>query len=137
MRKNGWKVGGKTFKIHAFANVPIVNHKLVRTGNFLLNGLQFGIDLPLTAQDQIGKVWEYLPGKIGNEPGSWGGHLVWNKDYPDGLPNVITWGEEQEMTWEFAEHYVDETFAIVDDRNCKASVLDVPRLEQYLKAVGG
>ena len=136
-RKNGWKIGGKAYKIHAFANTTPYNHQLVKAGCFLLNGMLFGLDLPLTAQDQIGKVWEYLPDTAGNEPRSWGGHLVWNKDYPDGDPVVQTWGAPQEMTWEFLEHYSSpsEVFAVVDNKDSKSSVLDEKRLDSYLQAI--
>ena len=135
-RKHGWRTGGKTYKLHAFASVPVTDHRLVKAGSFLLNGLLIGINLPLTAQDQLGKTWEYQPWKKGSEAGSWGGHLVWNKDFPYGLPNVITWGKDQEMTWEFAEHYVDEIYAVVDAPNCKESILNLDLLKSYLKAVG-
>jgi hypothetical protein len=132
-RKNGWIAAGHKYRIYAFAAVDVFNHPLVKTGNFLLNGLLFGISLPLTAQDQVGKVWEVVNGP-GNEPNSWGGHLVFNKDYPDGQPNVITWGNNQEMTWGFAEKYCDEVYAVVDDKDSKSSVLDITLLKSYLDA---
>lgn len=134
-RKNGWKVKGKTYKIHAYGLVNQCDPQAVKTGCYLLNGLLVGLTLPLTAQDQIGKVWEVVD-KPGNQPNSWGGHLVFMMDFPDGIPHVMTWGKSQEMTWDFLARYCDELFAVVDNKNSKASLLNLPELEKYLKAVG-
>ena len=133
-QKVGWKVGNKTYKIYAYAYVPKAKHDLVKAGNFLLNGLQLGISLPLSAQDQIGKVWDVTTG-AGSEPGSWGGHCVWFIDYPNGMPNVVTWGKPQEMTWAFFDKYVDECWAVVDNKDSKSSSLDLTTLDKYFHDV--
>lgn len=129
-----WKAAGRRYGIYAFASVPVLNHQLVKTGIYLLNGLQFGLNLPLSAQDQ--EVWDVAEGpEYECEPGTWGGHLVWSLDYNDTGPRVVTWGEIKQLTWAFADIYTDEVFATVDDKNSKSSTLNVELLDSYLKAV--
>jgi len=116
-------------KIYAFMAIDPKNHDQVRTAHYLFGGLDVGLSLPVTAQAQTGKgkVWDYLPGANGSEPGSWGGHDVNLEDTlgPErprstvagtsqaGLA-IITWGELQRVTWAFWDAYVDECYAILE-----------------------
>jgi hypothetical protein len=100
--------------IFAFASVSPSNHNLVQVGAYLFGGLYIGIDLPLSAEQQLerGQPWDWVGGHLGR-PGSWGGHAVNVVEYdPSGL-TVVTWGALQRMTWQFWDHYVDESYVIV------------------------
>ena len=84
---------------------------------YLFGGIDIGLELPISAQKQIGKTWD-VPrgGATGNgEPGSWGGHCVTIYDY-DGNGKFVccTWGQLQKMTAKFLQTYCDnEAFAVV------------------------
>ena len=49
-RQKGWKVGKRTYKIQAFAEVNFKNHAQVRQGIFADVGLGLGVQLPKAAQ---------------------------------------------------------------------------------------
>lgn len=78
--------------------------------------VDIGIMLPLTAQRQVGRVWDV----VGNpridrdsQPGSWGGHSVIVCGYDSEGLICITWGAIQRMTWSFWKTYVDEAHALL------------------------
>lgn len=104
-RKTG--VGGH--RIAGYVSVT-VDKAHARTATWLFGGLQLGIDLPITAKAQIGKVWTVGRGSDG-WPGSWGGHATPVLGYDASHLFVITWGAVQRMTWGFFNRYVDESYA--------------------------
>jgi hypothetical protein len=107
-RKEG--IGGH--KITAFVGLDEANVDHIKAAVYLFGGVYIGLSLPLTAQEQVGKVWQVVKGP-GSNPGSWGGHAVNIVGYmPDGLI-CITWGAEQVMTWKFWKKYTDESYGII------------------------
>lgn len=86
----------------------------------LFGTVDIGIQLPITAQQQVGKVWDVVgdPTKDPNSmPGSWGGHDVncgkYDFTVSNGMFYVITWGMVQPMTLAFLEAYCDELYGLV------------------------
>ncbi len=77
-RQDGFLVGDKVYKIHAFASVDWKNHTEVKYCIYLLNGIFLGLALPITAQSQLSSgVWTIVnPGSPDAVPGSWGYHAV-------------------------------------------------------------
>lgn len=78
--------------------------------------INIGLQLPITAQSQIGSVWDV----VGNpstdpdsQPGSWGGHSVVCAAYDANTVTCITWGSLQPMTWRFWNAYVDESHCLL------------------------
>lgn len=98
--------------IIGFAAIDAQNDRLNRIANYLFGGVYVGVNLPVNAQRQ--KVWDYVQ-ENGNEPGSWGGHAMWQVDITKQGPLYVTWGGLQQATWEWAKRYSDEQYAIFDD----------------------
>jgi hypothetical protein len=81
-------------KILAFATVLPANQKHVQTAINLFGGLYTGVALPLSAQEQVGGVWDAVA------------------DDADGL-TCITWGALQRISWAFWSKYFDEAYALI------------------------
>jgi hypothetical protein len=135
-RSKGWLAAGKTYNIAAFASINRKNRDEVKAAIYLLAGIGVGLQLPVSAEEQINqrKTWDVVA-TGDSEKGSWGGHYVYVSGYsPRGL-QCITWGQKQNMTWDFFNKYCDECFAIVDglDKWKKgAPGIDVNGLMGYL-----
>jgi len=86
---------------------------------YLFGNCYLGIQLPLSAQDQInaGQPWSVnaTVRTPGHEPGSWGGHCVPIVDYDANGLTVVTWGALQRMTWYFLQVYGDEAYAVLSN----------------------
>lgn len=99
-----------------------------------------GLWLPRSAAEQWakGQAWHSIPtDHPDNQPGSWGGHLVYCKRYDENGVLCITWGREVYMTNAFVERYCDECWAVVDDLSGKMSrYLDVAAMKKHLTDVG-
>lgn len=127
--------------VAAYASVDPSNPDLVRSGSWLFSGLYIGINMPRSAQAQVGQVWTPVSGPDGL-PGSWGGHAVNVVKYDAGGLTVITWGAEQRMDWAFWRAYVDEAWALlpVDYEAFKGRLgpagFDFAQLDQMLTGVG-
>ena len=116
-----WRTDGIAgHKLDAWADVSITNKTFIQQANDLFGPLMLGILLPLTAQSQVGKLWDVVgDGKTGSSaPGSWGGHGVPMMGYDlsrvtDGsdVTDIITWGIRQPMTWRFFFTYCIECHA--------------------------
>lgn len=106
------KVGLAGDKPFGFVSVDVKSQRLVESAVQLFSGVYIGVQLPLTAQDQIGKLWRPTTGPEA-VPGSWGGHCVSVTGYDQKGLTVITWGKTQRMSWPFWAKYVDEAFAIM------------------------
>lgn len=136
-RTDGWNVGGKQYKIYAFASVNKEDQTEVKQALSILGGLQVGIQLTEGAMNQFNesRVWDVTKddGKV------LGGHAIYVLSYDkDGL-TCITWGKRQKMTWNWWNTYVDECYAIVDNKDewINNSKLDIELLNSYLKEITG
>ena len=142
-RKTGLVVGqnqlckkstAQTFKIDAFASVNWQNVTLVKQAIMLLNGLQVGVQLPQSAEDQYRarQPWTIISGSP-----IIGGHGLFFGSWDDAAQmfECITWGKRQLVAYDWFAKYPDESFAVVDNKNEKSSVINVPLLENILKEV--
>jgi hypothetical protein len=106
-------LGGQT--VLGFVEGTPSNTRELKQGISLFGGVYIGLGLPLSAQAQVGGVWDVVPddGTGNTVPGSWGGHCIFVPAYT-GTNKVltevtaITWGALQKMTRAFWEMYVDE-----------------------------
>ncbi len=97
-RKDGWKISTKSYHCYAFAAVHPADTYECMTAIYLLNGLNIGLSLPISAQNQ--DVWDVATGP-GSVKGSWGGHCVYIKSYDHNTLTCVTWGGLKKMTWGF------------------------------------
>lgn len=101
-------------------------------------GLNVGLQLPLSAMDQMDKLWD-IPseGLTGNGyVGSWGGHCVRVGRHEPGLFYCSTWGKTQVMTERFFRTYVDEVHGLINidwisNNNLSPSGINLPGLLKY------
>lgn len=137
-RSKGWSLGGKRYKIKAFAQIDQTNAEEVKQAVFLDIGAGIGLSLPKTAQTQIdaGKPWDVSNGP-GSAPNSWGGHYVYLSGYTEVGPVCVTWGRKQQITWAFVDKYCDEAYAIIDAVNTKKKkkAIDEKKLDLFLKGL--
>lgn len=103
--------------IIGYAAIDSQNEKLNRIAQYLFGGVYVGVNLPVNAQRQ--KTWD-LVAENGNEPGSWGGHAVWEVDITKIGPVYVTWGGLQQATWAWHFRYCDEQYAVLDDNYLNA-----------------
>lgn len=111
-------LAGIGHKISAFAKVNVHSQREVQQCIALFGGVYVGIALPLSAQEQTGKLWDsppffHLGHPASSAPGSWGGHAVPILAYDAKTLTCVTWGALQKMSWEFFNAYCDEAYAIV------------------------
>ena len=137
----GTGVAGR--KAGGYVSVPSSKDYLV-AASYLFGGLPLGIELPKSAERQIGpdKIWD-VPffGPWGDgAPGSLGGHMVHIVDFCDGLFVCVTWGFLQRMTVDFVKTYGSDRFAVLDedwygsDGKCPAGI-DKEQLKADLDVV--
>lgn len=132
-----WDKAGRTYSIDMFGELHTTDHDELRAATFLLDGIEFGLSLPYTAQEQIrkGQQWDVVNAP-GNQPGTWGGHAVMSCHYDAGGFYVWTWGRKQYMTNAFVDKYADEAWGIVQSNETHSKYIDVPGLEGKLKSLG-
>lgn len=75
-------------------------------------GAYIGLQLPVSAQNQVGTQWSVTTGPQA-APGSWGGHCVPLSGYDQNTLWCVTWGTLQAMTWEFLATYCDEAYVLL------------------------
>jgi hypothetical protein len=130
-RRNGWIAGGQKYDIYAFAAIDVADHRELQYAVFLLNGGYIGFSVPQSAINQfnLGQMWTVVSGSP-----IVGGHCVYVVGYNQTGPICITWARKQQMTWEFWNAYVDESYAIVDNKDSflATSPVDVFKLNEYL-----
>jgi hypothetical protein len=112
---NDWQqygIGGHQITAHAEVNMTQMR---IQQGVWLFRGLDCAVDLPISAQDQVGKTWDISgDGKTGNSaPGSWGGHCVPIVQYDTLGLTCVTWGMLQRISWRFFMLYFNEAHAII------------------------
>ena len=119
--------GAEGHKIRAWCNVNPKNLAEIQVATNIFGGLYAAVALPLTAQAQVGGVWDTDPSDKSSDaaPYSWGGHLAPFGGYNAQGPGAITWGQWwQQMTWAFSVRYYDELFAVVTDDFLNTNNLD-------------
>ena len=134
-RKRGWRAGGHTYKIQAFAEVDFSKHDQVRQAIFADVGVGLGVELPNAAKGQTnaGVTWDVTSGPD-SAKGSWGGHYVYVSGYTPEGPVCVTWGRKQRMTWAWLDKYCDEAYAIFDAKNSfKKSVVVASKIAAFLE----
>lgn len=146
-RNSGWEIPRTmrsrkrllTQTIAAYGEIQPRNKEQLRAALYGLNGVQMGLDLPLTAMHQwrSGTEWDVVPSVAPEtKPGSWGGHLVYCKAYDTSGVYCLTWGREVYMTNAFVDFYCDEAWAVVDSFERADRVADVQKIIQYLRDIG-
>jgi hypothetical protein len=135
-RQPGWKVGKKTYRIEAFAQLDPAKPSEVRQAIYADVGIGIGVELPSCAQGEIqaGQPWSQTTG-TGSAKGSWGGHYVYVVGYNPKGPVCVTWGRKQQMTWAWLKKYCDEAYAIFDAKNVKAARIDKVKLAAFVAAL--
>lgn len=135
MITSGFPYGAAIEKYYAYGEVP-VNDSNVRYVVWLMRSALLTIALPISAQSQVGQVWEMVPddGSGNTQPGSWGYHEVLDPTYKANAGNHIirTWGLAQAMTPAFLEKYVIECRGIIP----LASSSDIDSAIDYAKLNG-
>jgi hypothetical protein len=108
---NYWrKTGIAGRKIWAYAACEPRNHAHVKACVYLFGGCYIGLALPLSARNQ--RIWSVTSGPD-SRPNSWGGHAVNVIAFDAHYLTVVTWGQLMKMSWSFADHYMDEAYAIL------------------------
>jgi len=106
-------------QIGAYIALEPANHIHIMDSVYIFGGCYIGLQLPISAQDQVKnhQPWSVPPGGTTGDgkPGSWGGHAVPVMAYDARGVTVVTWGALQTMTWTFWEAYCEEAYAIVSD----------------------
>jgi hypothetical protein len=137
-RKKGWIAARRRYFIEAFTEIAPRTPDAIRQAVFLDVGVGLGLNLPLSAGDQIraGKPWEVGKGTRG-KAGSWGGHYVYVPGYTAFGPVCVTWGQKQQMSWAFLKKYCDEAYAVIDAINTakKKRALDSKKITAFLAAL--
>jgi hypothetical protein len=108
-----WKstgLGGQ--QISAYASVSPLDRTQVSEAIAWYGGLYIGVQLPKSAQSQVGTEWTVTTGPDA-AAGSWGGHCVPLCGYDQNTLWCVTWGALQPMTWEFLSTYCDEAFVLL------------------------
>jgi hypothetical protein len=134
------KTGIAGHKILAFAEVDYRNQDELKAALYTFGHLYIGINFPASAMDQFneGKPWDYVRGSQ-NE----GGHAINGGFYQDGGNwKVVTWGQVQEMTQEFWDHYVEEAWVVItpewlNEQGKSPTGLDLQTLGQDLADITG
>ena len=133
-------IGGH--KIAASVSVDTTNLQEVQVAAWLFGCLYTGVNLPLSAQQQVGSIWDVPAGGAtgDGQPGGWGGHCT-SLPVSGPMLGVITWGALQHVTPAFFTTYFDEAYAIlspdwIDTVNglCPAG-FDIQALQADLAAV--
>ncbi len=117
---NYWRQSGiAAHKIGAYVALEPSNHTHIMDSVYVFEGCYIGLQLPISAQDQVKnhQPWSVPPGGATGDgaPGSWGGHAVPVVAYDARGLTVVTWGALQIMTWSFWAAYCEEAYAILSN----------------------
>lgn len=131
IRKN--KIGSHV--LYAYADPDPLDIDHIKQAIATFGVVDIGLQLPISAQDQVGNVWDVTTGSD-SEPGGWGGHSVVVCAYDEDTVTCITWGALQKMTWAFWLKYCDEAHALLlrmwMERFGGDSTINVAKVEQLL-----
>ena len=106
----------ETHRLLAYCDPDPGNREHIKTSVALFGGVYIGLNLPITAQNEVGSMWTVCGDPEKNfvsMPGSWGGHAVYVCAYTPDYLTCITWGKLQKMTWGFWEQYCDEAHTLL------------------------
>lgn len=119
-RQRGLGYPGVIHGLHAFAAINPANDQHVKQAITLFGGVYIGVELPVTAQGQVGGLWD-VAGDPNSDPdsmpGSWGGHAMWFPRYQAGRKTGITWGALQDVSDAFWNTYVSEVYGLIPSGN--------------------
>jgi hypothetical protein len=108
-----WKSNGIAgHEIDAYATLNVKEQAEVKEAIAWFGGAYIGVQLPISAQGQVGHEWQVTTGKDAR-PGSWGGHCIPLCGYDASAIWCVTWGALQSMTWEFFATYCDEAYVML------------------------
>jgi hypothetical protein len=128
------KENSSLYLIDAFASVDWHNLDEVKAAIYLLNGLQVGVQLPWSADDQwkAGLPWTLVSGSP-----LMGGHGLYFGAFDDAVRmfGCYTWGTLQLVDYDWFVAQVDETYAVVDAKNSPDSPVDTDKLNGYLAEI--
>jgi len=143
---NHWrKKGIDGHKIIAFTKLTFNNKKghkeELKRAIYLYGGCFIGINIPRSVEKQWqnNKKWTIIRGVSGGDARRrlWFSHALLATGYNEKELRVVTFGKEEIMSWEFYEKYVDEAYAIFDEKFLKdrktPSRMKVKDLEDILK----
>jgi len=135
-----------THKLWAYADPDPADLAHVQQAIAVFGVVDIGLQLPVTAQSQVGGIWDVVgdPNSDPNsQPGSWGGHSVSCGAYSqvDDTITCVTWGALQKMTSKFWLAYCDEAHALLlrawMERFGAQSRVQLGAMEKALQAVSG
>ena len=138
-RRDGWKAGNQKLRIKLFAQVRNFDKDSVASSIYSDVGVQAGVSLPLSAQDQLdnGQPWEVSSGPRARA-NSWGGHAIYLTAYNETYITCVTWGRKQRMTWGFFLRYSDECYATFDEVNSgRSTVIDHAAVASAVNSLSG
>jgi len=125
---NYWQTTGLSgHKILGWVQMDQTNLTAVKQAIYLFGGVDLGVNLPNSAMDQTNanETWDV----VADDGGIDGGHSIPLFGYGSVGTNCVTWGQRQEMTWEWFSKYCDECYAVItQDWINKASGLAVNML---------
>lgn len=124
-------VGGHKITAHAPVNLTQLR---VQQGVQVFGAVDIGVQLPLSAQNQVGSTWDFVNDQP-DTPGGWGGHSVAIVKYAPDLVWCVTWGALQAMTWRWFMYYVDEGHACISP-DYTASPIPTLLLAEDLSQIG-
>jgi len=127
-------VGGHRISAHAEVNLTQLR---VQQAVYVFGAVDLGIQLPVTAQNQVGGLWDIIDNDVTGDaaPGSWGGHSVPIVKYDATGIWVVTWGALQQASWPWLMYYADEAHAAISLDYTKSPVA-TDQLVADLQAVG-
>jgi hypothetical protein len=111
-------VGGHRISAHAEVNLTQLR---VQQAIYAFGAMDIGVQLPVSAQDQVGTLWDFAS-PTPDAPGGWGGHSVAVVKYDATGLWCVTWGALQKMTWRWFMYYVDEGHAAISPDYDKSPV---------------
>lgn len=130
VRQNGFG-GRKTLAAYADPDPQSLDH--VRQAIYLFGGVYIGVQLPVSAQAQVGSLWDVSSHNA--TPGGWGGHAVWCVAYTPTDITCVTWGALQKMTLDFWMAYTDESHALLSSDWTPPKGFDLAGLQSDLALV--
>lgn len=99
--------------LSGFAGIRPGNRSSIRDAVYLFGVAYVGVQLPIAAQKGI---WDISPDAQLTgvyQPGSWGGHAIPIVAYDQDTLTCITWGALKQMSWAWADAYMDEGYGLL------------------------
>lgn len=97
-------------KALAWAAVDVSNQDAIRQAIQIFGGIDIGFNVPQSAMDEFSAG---LPWNNTTDTNIVGGHSVYVAGAGSFGNTCITWGQRQQMSWDFWKTYVDEAYAII------------------------